>query len=149
ITFALAQLVYFYCVQAPWTEGENGIQAVRAGRLFGLIDLGDPHALYYLVLALFLLGFWLVERTVRSPFGQVLRAIRENEPRALSLGYRVEHYKLIAFVLSATLAGLAGSAKSLVLHLASLSDVDWSMSGQVVLMTLVGGLGTRLGPVVG
>ena len=146
ITFALAQIVYFYAVQAGWTEGENGIQAVPAGFLFGLIDLRNSYAIYYFVLALFLFGFAVVWRTVHSPFGQVLKAIRQNEPRAISLGYKVNRYKLLAFTLSAALAGLAGCAKTSVFHLATLSDVDWTTSIQVVLVTLVGGLGTMLGP---
>jgi branched-chain amino acid transport system permease protein len=149
ITFALSQIVYFYCVQASWTEGENGIQAVPAGYLLGFIDLNDKYAIYYFVLVLFLFAYAVVARTVHSPFGQVLKAIRQNEPRAVSLGYKVNRYKLIAFTLSAALAGLAGAAKMSVFHLATLSDVEWTMSMQVVLMTLVGGLGTMLGPVVG
>jgi branched-chain amino acid transport system permease protein len=149
VTLALAQMLYFYALQAPFTHGEDGIQAVPRGRLLGLIDLNDGLAMYYFVLAVFLFGFFVIHRTIHSPFGQVLKAIRENEPRALSLGYRTDRYKLLAFILSATLAGLAGATKSLVFQLASLTDVEWTMSGQVVLMTLVGGLGTVLGPVVG
>jgi branched-chain amino acid transport system permease protein len=149
ITFALSQIVYFYCVQASWTEGENGIQAVPAGYLLGFIDLNNKYAIYYFVLALFVFAFAVVWRAIHSPFGQVLNAIRQNEPRAISLGYKVNRYKLLAFTLSAALAGLAGAAKMSVFHLATLSDVDWTMSMQVVLMTLVGGLGTMLGPVVG
>lgn len=149
ITFALAQIVYFYALQAAWTQGENGIQAVPAGRLFGFVDLRDPYNTYYFVLALFLFGFALTWRTVHSPFGQVLRAIRQNEARAVSLGYDVHRYKLLAFTLSAALAGLAGCAKTIVFHLATLTDVEWTTSIQVVLITLVGGLGTMLGPVVG
>ncbi len=149
VTFALAQIVYFYAVQAPWTQGENGIQAVPRGRLFGLIDLAPSLNLYYMVLAVFLLGYAIIHRAIHSPFGQVLKAIRENEVRATSLGYYTDRYKLLAFVLSATLAGLAGSMKSTVFQLASLTDVEWPISGQVVLMTLVGGLGTKLGPAVG
>ena len=149
ITFALAQIVYFYAVQAPWTQGENGIQSVPAGHLFGFIDLRNSYATYYFVLALFLLGFAIVWRTVHSPFGQVLKAIRQNEPRAISLGYNVDRHKLLVFTLSAALAGLAGCAKTTVFHLATLSDVEWTTSMQVVLATLVGGLGTMLGPVVG
>ncbi|NRF70088.1 branched-chain amino acid ABC transporter permease [Aquincola sp. S2] len=149
ITLALAQMVYFFCLQAPFTGGEDGIQAVPRGRLFGLIDLKNVWAMYGLVYAIFIGGFLLVWRTVHSPFGQVLKAIRENESRALSLGYDTDRYKLIAFVLSAGLAGLAGATKSLVFQLASLTDVHWSMSGEVVLMTLVGGMGTLFGPVVG
>lgn len=149
VTLALAQMLYFYALQAPFTHGEDGIQAVPRGHLFGLIDLNQPLVMYYFVLAVFLIGFFIIHRTIRSPFGQVLKAIRENEPRTISLGYRAEQYKLMAFILSATLAGLAGATKSLVFQLASLTDVHWSMSGEVVLMTLLGGLGTVLGPVVG
>ncbi len=149
VTLALAQMVFFFCVQAPFTRGEDGIQAVPRRPLFGVIDITHDMNLYYVVLAIFALGFFLVHRVVHSPFGQVLKAIRENEPRAISLGYRVDHYKLLAFVLSAGLSGLAGSTKSIVFQLASLTDVNWHMSGEVVLMTLVGGLGTILGPVVG
>ena len=149
ITLALAQMVYFFYLQAPFTGGEDGIQAVTRGKLFGLIDLSNQWAMYALVLAVFVGGFLLIHRMVHSPFGQVLKAIRENEPRALSLGYDVNRYKLLAYVLSATLAGLAGATKALVFELASLTDVHWSMSGEVVLMTLLGGLGTVFGPVVG
>jgi len=149
ITLALAQMVYFFCVQAPFTGGEDGIQAVPRGRLFGLIDLAQVLNMYVLVFAIFLGGFLLIYRVIHSPFGQVLKAIRENEPRAVSLGYDTDRYKLLAFVLSAALAGLAGGTKALVFQLASLTDVHWSMSGEVVLMTLVGGLGTVFGPVVG
>jgi branched-chain amino acid transport system permease protein len=149
ITLALAQMVYFFAIQAPFTGGEDGIQAVPRGRMFGLIDLSDMMTMYWVVLAIFVAGFLVVHRAIHSPFGQVLRAIRENEPRAVSLGYRPEHYKLIAFVLSATLSGLAGATKALVFQLASLTDVHWTMSGEVVLMTLLGGLGTVFGPVAG
>ena len=149
ITLALAQMVYFFCVQAPFTGGEDGIQAVPRGRLFGLIDLSPVFNMYVLVFAIFLGGFLLIYRVIQSPFGQVLKAIRENEPRAVSLGYDTDRYKLLAFVLSAALAGLAGGTKALVFQLASLTDVHWTMSGEVVLMTLVGGLGTVFGPVVG
>ncbi len=149
ITLALAQMIFFFCLQAPFTGGEDGIQAVPRGRLFGLIDLGQPLAMYYTVLAVFVAGFLLIYRTIHSPFGQVLQAIRENEPRAVSLGYDAERYKLLAFVLSATLAGLAGATKAIVFQLASLTDVHWTMSGEVVLMTLLGGMGTIFGPVVG
>lgn len=149
ITLALSQMVFFMALQLPFTGGEDGIQAVPRGHLLGIVDLNQPLAMYYFVLALFLGGFALVWRTVHSPFGQVLKAIRENEPRAISLGYRTERYKLLAFVLSASLAGLAGGVKSLVFQLASLTDVTWQMSGEVVLMTLLGGMGTLLGPVVG
>jgi branched-chain amino acid transport system permease protein len=149
ITLALAQMVFFFCLQAPFTGGEDGIQAVPRGRLFGVFDLSEAKAMYPFVLAIFLGGFLLIYRIVHSPFGQVLKAIRENESRAVSLGYDVDRYKLLAFVLSATLAGLAGGTKSLVFQLASLTDVHWTMSGEVVLMSLVGGLGTIFGPVVG
>jgi branched-chain amino acid transport system permease protein len=149
ITLALSQIVYFYCVQAKWTGGEDGIQAVPRGVLLGVLDLRATLTMYYVVLAIFLAGFLVVYRAVHSPFGQVLKAIRENEARATSLGYRAEHYKLIAFVLSATLSGLAGGTKAIVFQLASLTDVYWPMSGEVVLMTLLGGLGTVFGPVVG
>ena len=149
ITLALAQMVFFFCLQAPFTGGEDGIQAVPRGRLFGLIDLAPVFNMYVLVFAIFLGGFLLIYRVIHSPFGQVLKAIRENEPRAISLGYDTDRYKLLAFVLSAALAGLAGSTKAIVFQLASLTDVHWSMSGEVVLMTLVGGLGTVFGPVVG
>ena len=149
ITLALAQMVYFFCVQAPFTGGEDGIQAVPRGRLFGLIDLAPVFNMYVLVFAIFLGGFLLIYRVIQSPFGQVLKAIRENEARAVSLGYDTDRYKLLAFVLSGALAGLAGGTKALVFQLASLTDVHWSMSGEVVLMTLVGGLGTVFGPVVG
>ncbi len=149
ITLALAQLVFFLAVQAPFTHGEDGIQAVPRGKALGLFDLSSPYVMYYFVLATFTAGFLLIYRIIHSPFGQVLKAIRENEPRAISLGYRTERYKLAAFVLSAGLAGLAGATKAIVFQLASLTDVHWSMSGEVVLMTLVGGLGTIFGPVVG
>jgi len=149
ITLALAQMMYFFALQAKLTGGEDGIQAVPRGYLFGLIDLRHEAAMYVVVMVIFLAGFLLIYRIVHSPFGEVLKAIRENEPRAISLGYKTDRYKLIAFVLSATLAGLAGSTKAIVLQLASLTDVNWPMSGEVVLMTLVGGLGTIFGPVVG
>ena len=149
VTLALSQMVYFLAVQLPYTGGEDGIQGVPRGMLFGLIDLKDDVAMYYFVLAVFLFGFALIMRAVHSPFGQVLKAIRENEPRAISLGYDVDRFKLMSFVISATLAGLAGSMKSLVFQLATLTDVHWHMSGEVVLMTLLGGMGTILGPVVG
>ncbi|CAO3460543.1 Broad-specificity amino acid ABC transporter, permease protein 2 [Azospirillum argentinense] len=149
ITLALSQMIFFLALQLPFTHGEDGIQAVPRGHLFGLFDLSQPLTMYYTVLAIFLGGFALIWRTVHSPFGQVLKAIRENEPRAVSLGYRTERYKLLAFVLSAALAGLAGGTKALVFQLASLTDVTWQMSGEVVLMTLLGGMGTLLGPVVG
>ena len=149
ITLALAQMIYFLCLQLPQTGGEDGLQGVPRGKLFGVVDLSDNMAMYYVVLAIFLFGFLLVYRTIHSPFGQVLKAIRENEERAVSLGYRVERYKLVAFTLSAGLSGLAGATKSLVLQLASLTDVAWQTSGEVVLMTLLGGMGTMLGPVLG
>ncbi|AWK87137.1 branched-chain amino acid ABC transporter permease [Azospirillum thermophilum] len=149
ITLALSQMVFFLALQLKFTGGEDGIQAVPRGMLFGVIDLNQPLAMYYTVLAVFLFGFLVVWRTVNSPFGQVLKAIRENEPRAISLGYRTDHYKLLAFVLSATLAGLAGGTKAIVFQLATLTDVTWQMSGEVVLMTLLGGMGTLYGPVVG
>jgi len=149
ITLALAQMIYFFCLQAPFTHGEDGIQAVPRGTLLGLLDLRSTTTLYFVVLAIFLGGFLLIYRTIHSPFGQVLKAIRENEARAMSLGYKPDQYKLIAFVLSAMLSGLAGGTKAIVFQLASLTDVHWSMSGEVVLMTLLGGLGTVFGPVVG
>jgi branched-chain amino acid transport system permease protein len=149
ITLALAQMLYFFCLQAPFTGGEDGIQAVPRGVLLGVLDLRNTLVMYFVVLAIFLGGFLLIYRTIHSPFGQVLKAIRENEPRALSLGYGADQYKLIAFVLSAALSGLAGGTKAIVFQLASLTDVHWSMSGEVVLMTLLGGLGTVFGPVVG
>jgi len=149
ITLALAQMLYFFCLQAPFTGGEDGIQSVPRGVLFGVLDLRHMMVLYFVVLAIFLAGFLLIYRTIHSPFGQVLKAIRENEPRALSLGYGADQYKLIAFILSAGLSGLAGSTKTIVFQLASLTDVHWTMSGEVVLMTLLGGLGTVFGPVVG
>jgi branched-chain amino acid transport system permease protein len=149
ITLALAQMLFFFCLQAPFTLGEDGIQAVPRGTLLGLLDLRHTLVMYYVVLAIFLGGFLLIYRTIHSPFGQVLKAVRENEPRALSLGYQADRYKLIAFVLSAALSGLAGGTKAIVFQLASLTDVHWTMSGEVVLMTLLGGLGTVFGPVVG
>jgi branched-chain amino acid transport system permease protein len=149
VTLALAQMIFFFSLQAPFTGGEDGIQSIPRGMLFGVINLANDLTMYYVVLAIFLIGFLIVYRTVHSPFGQVLKAIRENEPRAISLGYRVDHYKLLAFVLSAALSGLAGGTKVLVFQLASLTDVAWQMSGEVVLMTLVGGMGTIFGPVVG
>jgi len=149
ITLALSQMVYFFCLQAPFTGGEDGIQQVPRAPLFGLLSLQDDMTLYWVVAAIFLAGFLLLHRIVHSPFGQVLKAIRENEPRAISLGYRVDDYKLLAFVLSAFLAGIAGGTKSQVFGIATLTDVHWSMSGEVVLMTLLGGIGTIFGPIVG
>ncbi len=149
ITLALAQMVYFFCVQAPFTGGEDGIQLVPRAPLFGVVPLGSDLAMYVLVAVVFLAGFLLVHRIVHSPFGQVLTAIRDNEPRAVSLGYRAEHYKLLAFVLSAALSGIAGGTKALVFGIATLTDVHWTMSGEVVLMTLLGGMGTLFGPVAG
>ena len=148
-TLALAQMMYFFAVQAPFTHGEDGVQAVPRGLLFGFIDLRDQTAMYAVTLAIFLASFLMIYRIINSPFGEVLKAIRENEQRAISLGYHTQRYKLMAFVLSAMFAGLAGSTKAIVFQLASLTDVDWPMSGEVVLMTLVGGLGTIFGPVVG
>jgi branched-chain amino acid transport system permease protein len=149
ITLALSQMIYFFCLQAPFTHGEDGIQAVPQGKLLGFINLSNQMTLYYVVLAIFIFGFLAIHRIINSPFGEILKAIRENEPRAISLGYKTDRYKLAAFVLSATLVGLAGATKSIVAQNASLTDVHWTMSGEVVLMTLVGGLGTIFGPVVG
>ncbi len=149
ITLALAQIVYFYALQAPWTHGEDGIQSVPRGKLFGFIDLNDMMSMYFFVLAVFLIGFAIVHRTIRSPFGQVLKSIRDNEPRALSLGYDTDRYKLMAFTLSAGLSGLAGGTKAIVFQLASLTDVFLFTSADVLLMVLIGGIGTILGPVVG
>jgi len=149
ITLALAQMFYFICLRAPFTGGEDGIQDVPRGTLFHLFDLAHMMTMYYVVAAIFLAGFALLHRTIHSPFGQVLAAIRENEPRAISLGYKVNQYKLIAFVLSAGLAGLAGGTKALVFQLASLTDVHWGTSGEVILMTLIGGMGTVFGPIAG
>jgi branched-chain amino acid transport system permease protein len=149
ITLAMAQMIFFFYLQAPFTHGEDGIQAVPRGRLLGVLDLSHPMAMYYTVLAVFLAGFLLIYRVVHSPFGQVLKAIRENEPRAVSLGYDADRYKWVAFLLSATISGLAGATKAIVFQLASLTDVNWPMSGEVVLMTLLGGMGTIFGPVVG
>jgi branched-chain amino acid transport system permease protein len=149
ITLALAQMMFFFALQMKFTGGEDGIQAVPRGKLFGTIDLADQSNMYITVVLIFLAGFLLIYRVIHSPFGEVLKAIRENEPRAISLGYKTDRYKLLAFVLSATLAGLAGSTKAIVLQIASLTDVDWPMSGEVVLMALVGGLGTVFGPVAG
>ena len=149
ITLALGQMAYFFCTQAPFTGGEDGIQQIPRGALFGIISLRSDLAMYAVVAVIFLFGFLLVHRVVHSPFGQILKAIRENEPRAISLGYRTDSYKLVAFILSCALAGLAGGTKSLVFGIATLTDVHNSMSGEVVLMTLLGGLGTIFGPVIG
>jgi branched-chain amino acid transport system permease protein len=149
ITLALAQMTYFFALQAPFTGGEDGLQPIPRGHLFGLIDLGRMLNMYYFTLAVFVFGFLLIYRTVHSPLGQVLKAIRENEPRAISLGYKVDRYKLLAFVLSAALSGLAGATKAIVFQFATLTDVHWHTSGEVVLMTLLGGMGTIFGPVVG
>ena len=149
ITLALAQMVYFFALQIPFTGGEDGIQAVPRGRLFGLIDLANDTTLYYVVAVIFMAGFLFIYRVIHSPFGHVLKAIRENEARAISLGYAVNRYKLIVFVISAALSGVAGATKAIVFQLASLTDVHWTMSGDVILMTLIGGVGTILGPFVG
>jgi branched-chain amino acid transport system permease protein len=149
ITLGFAQLLYFVVVQMGWTGGEDGLQGIPRGKALGLVPLDRPLTMYYFVFVAFLAGFWVIWRAIHSPFGHVLRAVRENEPRALSLGYEVDRYKLLAFVLSAALAGLAGSLKALVLQFASLSDVHWHRSGEVVLMTLLGGMGTVVGPSVG
>ena len=149
ITLALSQLLYFIYLQAPFTHGEDGIQGIPQGYLFGIFNLANPTILYYVILAGFLFGFLLIFRTINSPFGEVLKSIRENEPRAISLGYKTEQYKLLAYILSGTLAGLAGALKVFVAQNASLTDVEVAMSGQIVLMTLVGGLGTVFGPVIG
>ena len=149
ITLALSQLLYFIYLQTPFTHGEDGIQGIPQGYLFGIFNLANSTVLYYVILAGFLFGFLLIFRTINSPFGEVLKAIRENEPRAISLGYKTDQYKLLAYILSGTLAGFAGSLKVFVAQNASLTDVHWTMSGEIVLMTLVGGLGTVFGPVVG
>lgn len=149
ITLAIAQMVFFVCLQAPFTGGEDGLQGVPRGNLLGVLSLESDTALYYFIVAVFVLCFLFISRIVHSPFGQVLKMIRENEPRAISLGYQVDRYKLLAFVLSASLAGLAGALKTLVMGFATLSDVHWSMSGEVILMTLLGGVGTFFGPVLG
>lgn len=149
ITLALAQMVYFLCLQLPYTGGEDGLQGIPRGSLLGMVPLANDLVMYYLVLAIFVAGFALIMRTVHSPFGQVLKAIKENEPRTISLGYHTDRYKLLAFVLSAALAGLAGATKAVVLGFETLTDVHWTMSGLVILMTLVGGLGTLAGPIVG
>jgi branched-chain amino acid transport system permease protein len=149
ITLALAQMMFFFALQAKFTGGEDGIQAVPRGKLLGFINLGDAMTMYAFVVVIFLAGFLSIHRVIHSPFGEVLKAIRENEPRAISLGYKTDRYKLVAFVLSATLAGVAGATKAIAFQIASLTDVHWTMSGEVVLMTLVGGLGTVFGPVIG
>jgi len=149
ITLALAQMFYFFCLQAPFTHGEDGIQGVPRGNVLGLLDLEKTLNMYYFVLAVFLLGVFAIWRIVHSPFGMILRSIRENEPRAISLGISVARYKLAAFVMSAALAGLAGGLKTIVFQFATLTDVSWQMSGEVILMTLLGGIGTMVGPIVG
>ncbi|ODT49435.1 MULTISPECIES: branched-chain amino acid ABC transporter permease [Alphaproteobacteria] len=149
VTLAFAQMVYFFCIQAPFTGGEDGIQAVPRGHLFGVIDLSRDLTFYFVVLAIVVGGMLLIYRIIHSPFGQVLKAIRDNEARSTSLGYKVNRYKLATFVMSASIAGLAGATKALVFQLASLTDVHWSMSGEVVLMTLLGGMGTIFGPLIG
>ncbi|MGV0819002.1 branched-chain amino acid ABC transporter permease [Martelella sp. AMO21009] len=149
ITLALAQIVFFAAVQLPFTGGEDGLQNIPRGNLFGLIDLRNDLSMYYLVLAVFVIGFYIIHRTIESPFGQVLAAVRDNESRATSLGYDINQVKLLVFIISAALAGVAGATKSIVFQLASLTDVNWHMSGEVILMTLIGGMGTRFGPVVG
>ncbi|WP_026431597.1 branched-chain amino acid ABC transporter permease [Paracidovorax oryzae] len=149
ITLALAQMLFFACLQAPFTGGEDGLQGVPRGKLFGVLDLSSDVTMYYVALAVVVAAFLLIVRTIHSPFGQVLKGIKENEPRAISLGYDTQRFKLLAFVISAAIAGLAGSLKTLVLGFATLSDVHWTASGQVILMTLVGGLGTLSGPLVG
>lgn len=149
ITLAFAQMVFFFALQAPFTGGEDGLQAIPRGQMFGFIDLASDMTLYWVVLVIFLAGFLAVYRIVNSPFGEVLAAIRGNEARATSLGYDVVHHKVMLFVLSATLAGLAGGTKAIVFQLATLTDVNWTMSSEVILMTLVGGMGTFFGPIVG
>ena len=149
VTLALSQMIYFVALQAKFTGGEDGIQSVPRGHLLGFIDLEQPLVMYYFVLAIFLAGFFVIYRAIHSPFGQVLKALSQNEPRVISLGYKTEQFKLAAFVLSTTLCGLAGSTKALVVKLASLADVHWSMSGEVLLMALIGGIGTLLGPIAG
>ena len=149
ITLAMAQMMYFFYLQTPFTHGEDGIQSVPRGRMFGVLDLSQPLVVYYAVLVIFVAAFLFIHRVIHSPFGHVLKAIKENEPRAISLGYDADRYKLIAFILSATLAGLAGATKAIVFQLAALNDVHWTTSGEVVLMTLLGGMGTVFGPVIG
>ncbi|WP_368649876.1 branched-chain amino acid ABC transporter permease, partial [Brucella intermedia] len=149
ITLALAQMFFFFCLQASFTHGEDGLQGVPRGHLFGIIDLNQPMTMYYFVLAVFVLGVFVIWRIINSPFGMILKSVRENENRAISLGYSVNRYKLAAFVMSAALAGLAGGLKALVFQFATLTDVGWQMSGEVILMTLLGGIGTLIGPIVG
>lgn len=149
ITLALSQMVYFFCLQAQFTKGEDGIQSVPRGYLFGLIDLHNTTTMYFVVLAVFIIGLLIIWRFINSPFGMILRSIRENEQRAISLGYSVQYYKLGAFVMSAALTGLAGGLKALVFQFATLTDVTWQMSGEVILMTLLGGIGTFIGPIFG
>jgi branched-chain amino acid transport system permease protein len=149
VTLAFAQMIYFFSVQAPFTGGEDGIQSVPRGHFLGVLDLSDDFTLYWVVAGIFFFGVLFIYRVIHSPFGQVLKAIREHEPRAVSLGYRADHYKLLVFVISAALAGLAGATKAIVFQLASLTDVYWAMSGEVVLMTLLGGMGTVFGPMIG
>ncbi|PRD42737.1 branched-chain amino acid ABC transporter permease [Phyllobacterium phragmitis] len=149
VTLALAQMFYFFCLQSDFTKGEDGIQGVPRGHLFGFIDLNVPINMYYMVLGIFLIGVFAIWRIINSPFGMILKSVRENEPRAISLGYSVGKYKLAAFVMSAALAGLAGAVKALVFQFATLTDVSWQMSGEVILMTLLGGIGTLIGPIVG
>ena len=149
ITLALAQMFFFFCLQASFTHGEDGLQGVPRGYLFGFIDLNQPMTMYYFVLAVFVLGVFVIWRIINSPFGMILKSVRENENRAISLGYSVNRYKLAAFVMSAALAGLAGGLKALVFQFATLTDVGWQMSGEVILMTLLGGIGTLIGPIVG
>jgi len=149
ITLALAQMFFFFCLQASFTHGEDGLQGVPRGYLFGIIDLNQPMNMYYFVLAVFVLGVFIIWRIINSPFGMILKSVRENENRAISLGYSVNRYKLAAFVMSAALAGLAGGLKALVFQFATLTDVGWQMSGEVILMTLLGGIGTLIGPIVG
>ncbi|MBA8879421.1 branched-chain amino acid transport system permease protein [Phyllobacterium myrsinacearum] len=149
ITLALSQMFFFFCLQASFTKGEDGIQGVPRGKLFGFIDLNDPLNMYFFVLAVFLIGVFIIWRIINSPFGMILKSVRENENRAISLGYSVARYKLAAFVMSAALTGLAGGLKAIVFQFATLTDVSWQMSGEVVLMTLLGGIGTLVGPIIG
>ncbi len=149
ITLALAQMIYFLALQLPFTHSEDGIQSVPRGHLFGLIDLNNPFAMYFTVAGVFVISYAIIHRVIHSPFGQILNAIRENPARATSLGYRIDDYRLVAFVLSAAFSGLAGSLKAISFQFASLADVHWTLSGDVILMTLLGGMGTTFGPVVG